>query len=100
MAKVFLKSFIQIHGDDFTSNHLEQEAIDLKINLVFSTVGVPRGRGGIERFYLTVNQLFQQYLPGYLGNQTRSSLLTLKELDEKFANFIIYSYHHRIHDTT
>jgi putative transposase len=94
------EKFYTDHGSDFTSNHLEQVAIDLKINLVFSTVGVPRGRGKIERFFLTVNQLFLQDLPGYLGNQTSTSLLTLKELDEKFANFIIYNYHHRVHGTT
>ncbi|MBB2482443.1 DDE-type integrase/transposase/recombinase [Bacillus sp. APMAM] len=94
------EKFYTDHGSDFTSNHLEQVAIDLKINLVFSTVGVPRGRGKIERFFLTVNQLFLQDLPGYFGNPTDTSLLTLKELDEKFANFIIYNYHHRIHGTT
>ncbi|CAM4413705.1 Tn552 transposase [Paenibacillus alkaliterrae] len=92
--------FYTDHGSDFTSNHLEQVAIDLKINLVFSKVGVPRGRGKIERFFLTINQLFLQDLPGYLGNQTSNSLLTVKELDEKLLNFIIYNYHHRVHTTT
>ncbi|EJV76018.1 hypothetical protein IG3_05327 [Bacillus cereus HuA2-1] len=79
---------------------MEQVAIDLKINLVFSAIGVPRGRGKIERFFLTINQLFLQDLPGYLGNQTNASLLTLKELDEKLLNFIIYNYHYRVHGTT
>ncbi|MFB5663667.1 Mu transposase C-terminal domain-containing protein [Alteribacillus sp. HJP-4] len=94
------EKFYTDHGSDFTSNHLEQVAIDLKINLVFSTVGVPRGRGKIERFFLSVNQLFLQDLPGYIRNQTNSSLITMKELDEKLLNFIIYNYHHRIHSTT
>ena len=92
--------FYTDHGSDFTSNHLEQVAVDLKINLVFSTVGVPRGRGKIERFFLTINQLFLQDLPGYLGNQTSTSLLTIKELDEKLSNFIISNYQHRVHSTT
>ena len=35
------------HGSDFTSLHLEQVAADLKIRLIFSTVGKPRGRGKI-----------------------------------------------------
>lgn len=74
--------FYTDHGSDFTSNHLEQVAIDLKINLVFSTVGVPRGRGKIERFFLTINQLFLQDLPGYLGNQVSNSLLTISVLTE------------------
>ncbi len=94
------EKFYTDHGSDFTSNHLEQVAIDLKINLVFSTVGVPRGRGKIERFFLTINQLFLQDLPGYIGNQHSPALLTLKELDDKLSNFIIYNYHHRVHGTT
>ncbi|GAB5717299.1 hypothetical protein JMUB7478_26990 [Staphylococcus aureus] len=41
---------------------MEQVAIDLKINLMFSKVGVPRGRGKIERFFQTVNQTFLEQL--------------------------------------
>lgn len=92
--------FYTDHGSDFTSNHLEQVAIDLKINLVFSAVGVPRGRGKIERFFLTVNQLFLQDLPGYLHNKKTEPLLSLHELDAKFSTFIINHYHHRLHGTT
>ena len=33
------------HGSDFTSQHLEQVAADLKIRLIFSTVARPRGGG-------------------------------------------------------
>lgn len=36
---------------------LEQVAADLPMVLVFSTPGMPRGRGRIERFFQTVNQL-------------------------------------------
>jgi transposase InsO family protein len=36
------------HGGDFTSAHLEQVAAELKIQLVFTTPGQPRGRGKIE----------------------------------------------------
>lgn len=94
------ETFYTDHGSDFTSNHLEQVAIDLKINLVFSKVGEPRGRGKIERFFLTINQLFLQNLPGYLGNLANSALLTVQELDEKLARFLLYDYHHRVHGTT
>ena len=53
------------HGSDFTSRHLEQVGADLKIRLVFSTAGKPRGRGRIERFFLTVNEMFLCELDGY-----------------------------------
>lgn len=52
------ENFYTNHGSDFTSSHLEQVSIDLKMNLIFSTIGVPRGRGKIERFFLSANQLF------------------------------------------
>lgn len=92
--------FYTDHGSDFTSRHLEQVAVDLKINLVFSTVGVPRGRGKIERFFLTINQLFLQDLPGYIGNNSSRHHLTLQELDDKLNEFIINGYHDRPHGTT
>jgi putative transposase len=43
------------NGSDFTSQHLEQVAADLKMRLVFSTPGVARGRGRIERFFSTIS---------------------------------------------
>src|SRR6266496_4002721 len=57
--------FYTDHGSDFTSKHMEQVAIDLGIELIFSEKGIPRGRGKIERFFRSVNDLFLQDLPGY-----------------------------------
>jgi len=48
------ESFYTDHGSDFTSKHIEQVCIDLKISLIFSLVGQPRGRGKIERFFRTL----------------------------------------------
>src|SRR3954451_23940212 len=39
------------HGGDFTSRHLEQVCAGLKVRLVFSAVGWPRGRGGAEALF-------------------------------------------------
>ena len=38
------------HGCDFIARHIEQVCAELKIQLIFSQVGQPRGRGRIERF--------------------------------------------------
>ncbi|MBT8225397.1 MAG: DDE-type integrase/transposase/recombinase, partial [Dactylosporangium sp.] len=38
-------AFYTGHGSDFTSQHMEQVAADLKIRLIFSGKGRPRGRG-------------------------------------------------------
>ncbi len=42
--------FYTDHGSDFKSHHMEQVADDLDMELIFSQVKVPRGRGKIERF--------------------------------------------------
>ena len=57
--------FYSDHGSDFTSQHLEQVSADLQMVLVFSEPGMPRGRGKIERFFRTVNQMLLCGLPGY-----------------------------------
>ena len=53
------------NGSDFTSHHIEQVCIDLKIQMIFSIPGKPRGRGRVERFFATINQRFLCRLPGY-----------------------------------
>ncbi len=78
------------HGSDFTSRHIEQVCLDLKIRLIFSTVGQPRGRGKIERFFLTVNQMLLSKLSGYapVGHKSPKPVLTLTELSSEFDCFI------------
>jgi transposase InsO family protein len=62
--------FYTDHGSDFTSRHLEQVAADLHIRLVFSLPGQPRGRGKIERYMNTINQMCLPELPGYAPRGT------------------------------
>lgn len=115
------QTFYTDHGSDFTSRHMEQVSIDLHMELVFSFPGRPRGRGRIERFFETVNQLFLCTLPGYtppgytptnVGRVTRPisstpatpipglPLLTLAELDLRLRTFLLEDYHQRIHSET
>jgi putative transposase len=95
-------TFYTDHGSDFTSRHIEQVALDLKMVLVFSEPGMPRGRGRIERFFQTINQLFLCTLPGYAPNGAPpgASLLTLPELDTRLRDFLLDDYHQRIHSET
>jgi len=86
------------NGSDFTSNHLEQVGADLKIRLVFSIPGKPRGRGRIERFFATVNEMFLCELDGYApaGGVVRGKpTLTLAEFDTRFRAFLLDVYHRR-----
>ena len=94
------EKFYTDHGSDFTSHHMEQVAIDLKINLMFSKVGVPRGRGKIERFFQTVNQTFLEQLPGYINNNdTPSNLINFHNFEEKLRYFLIEDYNQKEHST-
>lgn len=84
------------HGSDFTSKHIEQVCIELKINLIFSNIGEPRGRGKIERFFLTLNQLLISELSGYVKSKNPIAKYTLAELNTLIRKFII-EYNQRIH---
>ncbi len=86
------------NGSDFTSRHLEQVGADLKIRLVNSIPGKPRGRGRIERFFSTVNEMFLCELDGYApaGGAVRGKpSLSLEELDALFRKFLLEVYHRR-----
>jgi putative transposase len=95
-------TFYTDHGSDFTSRHLAQVAADLAMMLVFSLVGQPRGRGRIERFFGTANQLFLCTLPGYAppGTPPPVTKLTLAELETRLHYFVVEKYHQRIHGET
>lgn len=96
--------FYTDHGSDFTSLHMEQVGADLKMRLVFSTAGQPRGRGKIERFFLSVNQLCLAELAGYAPRGTpgraAKATLTLAQLDAAIGAFITGVYHQRPHGET
>ncbi len=95
-------TFYTDHGPDFTSKHMEQVAADIGMGLVYSEAGQPRGRGKIERFFGTVNQLFLSDLPGYapVGSGDVRPVLTLSELDVRFRSWLVDAYHRKIHGET
>ena len=94
--------FYTDHGADFTSRHMEQVAADIEMRLIFSEKGEPRGRGKIERFFETINQLFLCALPGYTppGTARATPTLSLPELDVRLQRFLVETYHHRLHGET
>jgi len=90
------------HGSDFTSIHLEQVAVDLHFQLVFSTVGRPQGRGKVERLFGTLNTECLAALPGSLrqGHPTTPPRLSLSELDTIIGDYFLGIYNHRPHHET
>lgn len=87
------------HGSDFTSRHLEQVAVDLHFELVYSTIARPQGRGKVESLFGTLNTELLAGLPGYLkhGKLTTDPKLSLSELDRVIGTFLIGTYNARIH---
>ena len=87
------------NGSDFTSKHISQVAADLKIQLINSIPGKPQGRGRIERFFLTVNQLFLMNLPGYAPSGTINvkAELILSKFTHLLEQFVVHEYHQRSH---
>ena len=90
------------HGSDFTSQHIEHVCADLKVRLIFSQVAQPRGRGKIERFFLTVNQMLLSQLPDYTPRGTpppEVPKLTLTDFTRELECFL-HDYHQRPHGET
>ena len=94
--------FYTDHGSDFKSHHMEQVAADLPMELIFSKVKVPRGRGKVERFFRSVDQLFLQDVPGYApkGYRDVEAKLTLPEFEQRFRTWLLSDYHRRVHSET
>jgi putative transposase len=70
--------------------------------LVFSEAGMPRGRGRIERFFRTINQMLLCGLPGYTpaGAPMGKTLLTLSTFEAHLQKFILEQYHQCPHSET
>lgn len=81
------------HGTDFTSTHIDYVCADLKIQLIHSIVGKPKGRGKVERFFLSLEQKLIEQL------KMNNKAYQLNELEELIKDFIINDYHHTIHST-
>jgi putative transposase len=83
------------NGSDFTSLHIEQVAAELKMRLVFSTPGKPQGRGRIERFFRTVNEMVLCDLDGYTRRSRRAANLSIEQLEALFRSWLLETYHRR-----
>lgn len=93
------------HGSDFTSARLERVCLDTHIQLIHSRIGVPQGRGKIERFYGTVTTELLPHLPGHIRHGTNGkpitpATLTLAQLDGIVERFIVTEYNQRRHSET
>jgi putative transposase len=93
--------FYTDHGSDLASKQMEQVALDLGIKLIFSEKGVPRGRGKIERFFRSMNELFLQDIPGYAPKGYQGeAMLSLSAFEHQFQTWLLSDSEHRVHSET
>ena len=90
------------HGADFTGTRIAQVRADLKVQLIHSTPGRPRGRGKIERFFGTITTELLPTLAGHIplgnhGKPVTEAALTLSQLDTAVGRFVVGDYHRRVH---
>lgn len=90
------------NGSDFTSSHLEQVAADLRIQLIRSVPGKPRGRGKVERFFRSLNQVLLPGIPGHQppGQGKATPVLSLTQLSKEVENYLVRSYNVTPHSST
>ena len=96
------EQFYVDNGSDFGSEHIEQACLALKVRLIHSRPGRPRGRGKIERFFRTINDMFLPDVPGRLikGKPLSAPAIDLDELTARLERFLHEVYHRRKHGTT
>lgn len=70
----------------------------LKIRLIHSIIGQPRGRGKIERFFKTLNQKLVSTLQNITQSEAASKYLDLKALNQLACEFIIEYNHSYLSD--
>jgi putative transposase len=93
------------NGADFTSTHIGQVCADLRVQLIHTPPGQPRGRGKNERLFGTITTELLPKLPGYIpphnqGKPVIPPTLSLSELDAMIGRYLIDDYHRRVHTET
>jgi len=79
-------------GRDFKSTHIEQVCADLKIKVVRTRRRKPRGRGKIERFFRTVDQIFT-----HKWKNEKAKPVSLSSLETEFHEWLMTEYHQEKH---
>lgn len=89
-------------GSDFVSNRLKQISAELDFELIKGRPYYPQGKGKIERFFETMNQLFLCELPGYTpeGTSPMQPGMNLEQLRKAFHTWLTNEYMQRKNEET
>jgi putative transposase len=91
--------FYSDRGTDFKSHRIENIAAELSIKLSKGRPYKPQGKGKIERFFESVNQLLMSELPGFTPEYSSPTEpgMTIQQLQATFQEWLIAEYMHRLH---
>jgi transposase InsO family protein len=93
-------------GKVFVSDTFMRACARLGIQVVKASPYTPTDKPHVERTFATINSLFTQYLPGYVGKNpafkgkdpTKEPLLTLDQVRTLFDHWVVCIYQNRPHD--
>ena len=93
------------NGSDYKSDSFSATTESLGINVVYSAPHTPTSKPLVERMFGSINTLFTQYQPGYVGsspvnrgrNPEKDELLYIHALTEKFDDWVLETWNNRPH---
>jgi len=105
MPFIFPRSVTTDRGSDYMGASFHAAVGKLQGSIVLAPPHTPTGKPHVERMFSTINSLFTQHLPGYIGRSPEhrgkqvelDKLLTVEELRELFEDWVIQVWQNRPH---
>lgn len=105
MPFIFPRSVSTDRGADYKGSTFHAAAGKLQCSVILSPPHTPTGKPHVERLFGTINSLFTQHLPGYIGRSAEhrgidvptEKLLTVEALRELFEDWVIRDWQNRPH---
>lgn len=94
------------NGKDFLSDVFRSACAKYEIDLVRASIHTPTDKPHVERAFGSINTIFAQRLPGYVGNSTgnrgrnpeKDGTYDIATLTELFEDWILSGWQHRPHE--
>lgn len=103
---VLPRTVVMDNGKDYLGGPFQNALQYYGINTVMSSPHTPTGKAIVERTFGSINTLFAQYLPGYVGRSPEfrgekvekdEGILTLEALYELFDDWVLKEWQNRPH---
>jgi len=102
---IYPRSITTDHGRDYKSTTFRAAAQQMGCSIVLSPPYTPTAKSHVERLFGSINSLFTQALPGYIGRSPdhrgkptpTEKLLTVEALRELFEDWVVSVWQNRPH---